>query len=124
MNSPNAGQYPCPGGGYLGLGCANGQCATPGAGGAATFPGFAYPGLATGTTPAGASTVGAATPTPNAVSTSPGGLAPDGKVEPASASTLPPVRSLTPTGTPLALPSGRDPENRPVLPPPSNGGSE
>ncbi len=125
MNSPNAGQYPCAGG-YLGLGCANGQCATPAAG-AGAFPGFAYPGVAASSTPTGTSTAGAAPTHQGSITTTaqptaiPGGLATEAKVEQTNATALPPVRSLAPTGTLIAPPSGREPENRPVLPPPSYG---
>lgn len=130
MNSPNAGQYPCPGNGYLGLGCANGQCATPAAAPGA-FPGFAYPGIAGGATvpgssPAAATTAGQGglTATPAQATGTPGGLATDSRVEQTGGTVVPPVRNQLPTGTPITFPAGHEPETRPVLPPASAGSRE
>jgi pilus assembly protein CpaC len=101
MHSPNIGQYPCAGPGYLGLGCANGRCGVPadgplGPGGPPTPP---YPGLYGQGAATEAPVNGLDTPAP-----------------------MPQPRNTVSSG--LGAPTGRETENRAILPPVTNGGKE
>jgi pilus assembly protein CpaC len=100
MNSPNAGQYPCPGGGYLGF---NGTGVPVGV---AAPPAAPYSGLLAGTATS-----------PNTGGSIPNSAPATDAVRGDAASATPPVRNQLPPGSAAGLPTGRDPENRPVLPP-------